>query len=154
MGLDMWLYKRGHTVHDEMTGKTYVEDPEEIGYWRKFNALHAYILELTNSPDDTNCEPVDLSKSDVETILDTLNQVRSILEKGVKLEEDDGDWYLFDEDTSDAAAELLPPRSGFFFGSTRIDSYYYYDVCDAISIFENALKLINENEEIYYDGWW
>ena len=92
MGLDMWLYKRGHTVHNEMTGKTYVEDPEEIGYWRKFNALHAYILELTNSPADTNCEPVDLSKSDVETILKTLNQVRSILEKGVKLEED-GDWY-------------------------------------------------------------
>ena len=153
MGLDMWLYKRGHTVHDEMTGKTYVEDPEEIGYWRKFNALHAYILELTNSPADTNCEPVDLSQSDVETILDTLNQVRSILEKGVKLEED-GDWYLFDEDTSDAAAELLPPRSGFFFGSTTIDAYYYYDVCDAISIFENALKLINEGEEIYYDCWW
>ena len=76
MGLDMWLYKRGHTVHDEKTGKTYVEDPEEIGYWRKFNELHAYILELTNSPADTNCEPVDLSKSDVETILDTLNQVR------------------------------------------------------------------------------
>ena len=154
MGLDMWLYKRGHTVHNEKTGKTYVEDPEEIGYWRKFNALHAYILELTNSPADTNCETVDLSKRDVETILDTLNQVRSILEKGVKLEEDYGDWYLFDEDTSDAAAELLPPRSGFFFGSTTIDAYYYYDVCDAISIFENALKLINEGEEIYYDCWW
>ena len=29
MGLDMWLYKRGHTVHNEKTGKTYVEDPEE-----------------------------------------------------------------------------------------------------------------------------
>lgn len=151
----MYLMKSGHTVHDEMTGETYTEEPVEIGYWRKFNALHAYILDLTDSPADTNCEPVSLNKEDVETILSTLKEVKRICEAGTKVDEEEGDdLYDYDEATRVAAAELLPPREGFFFGSTCIDSYYYYDVCNAIDIFENALKLIDEGEEIYYDCWW
>ena len=88
MGLDMWIYKHGHHVHDEVSGESYREQDIEIGYWRKFNALHAYILDLTNSTSDSNCEEIDLSEEDVNNILDTLNQVRLILEKGTKADEE------------------------------------------------------------------
>lgn len=153
MGLDMWIYKRGHQVHDEVSGESYREQDTEIGYWRKFNALHAYILDLTNSASDSNCEEIDLSEEDVNNILDTLNQVRLILEKGTKIEKDEN-WYTFDEDTTYEVAELLPPRSGFFFGSTSIDNFYYEDVLDSIDIFDKALNIIKDGEEIYYYCWW
>jgi hypothetical protein len=40
------------------------------------------------------------------------------------------------------AVELLPTQSGFFFGSTEYDEYYFDDLKDTIKIIEPAIELI------------
>lgn len=45
------------------------------------------------------------------------------------------------------AKELLPYKSGFFFGSTAYDEWYLKGIKDTISILENALREIETAEK-------
>ena len=84
MGLDMYLYKRKyvknweftaeedkHTVTVEHKGKvlTQWDNPtyivKEIAYWRKFNALHGFIVEQFNNGKD-DCSPIPLNLQDAD----------------------------------------------------------------------------------------
>ena len=76
MGLDMYIYKRNGE-----------NDDVELAYFRKFNALHYYILELTGTHMDSNCEEIDLTLDQLNNVLLTLKNVESILKNG-KLDED------------------------------------------------------------------
>ena len=53
---------------------------------------------------------------------------------------DDKEYDVTSYDCEDKIDDLLPPTSGFFFGSTEIDEYYKQDVEDSIKIFEDLLK--------------
>jgi hypothetical protein len=46
--------------------------------------------------------------------------------------------------------ELLPTRSGFFFGSTAYDEWYYYDVHNAATTFKELIDEFDENEEVMF----
>lgn len=142
MGLDMYMYrklyiknwehtakenryevtvKRNGEVLEDWSNPTYIE--KEVGYWRKFNALHGYIVnEFAGGLD--NCEQIYLSKEDLQKILDTLI-----------------DTY----ETKDASK--LPPTEGFFFGSTDVDEYYWDDVKQSIEAFKTYVA---DNEEVDY----
>lgn len=140
MGLDMWL-KRSNYVrnweHDKFSHTVTVEFQkkgekkktkrpdinvknvcavvEEVMYWRKFNALHNYIVE--NFADGVDkCQRIDLEIGDIMKIRDVLKEVN--------------------EDHS-KAEELLPTASGFFFGNTDYNDWYFNDV-------EKTLKVLNE----------
>lgn len=169
MGLDMYLYARGGVNID--TGEQLKD--EEIAYWRKFNALHTLFLEVTGADLDSNCEELDLTEENLVSILNTLQQVKLILDKAPKYIEKEtedgiisqpidvedilvyeGDDFIFDEETNELIQELLPPQGGFFWGSTNIDSWYYEDVVRAIPDIQNALDLTRQGERIYYYCWW
>lgn len=97
----------------------------EMGYFRKFNALHGYIVE--NFADGVDeCQdiymPVDKTKELVENL-------KTILDDNTK------------------AAELLPVTVGFFFGSSEYDSYYFDDVREAYEMFTAALAIIGDRDE-------
>ena len=49
-----------------------------------------------------------------------------------------------------AAEELLPTQSGFFFGSTDYDNYYYADVEDCKKQMKKLLKGLNEDTDAIY----
>lgn len=51
------------------------------------------------------------------------------------------------------AKELLPPTSGFFFGSTAVDEYYIDDLQKTIAIIDKTLALPN-NWWIEYQSSW
>ena len=103
----------------------------QIGYWRKFNALHHYIVEnFANGVDD--CREIYLYTEDIEQILNNLKKVK---------------------DNKNKASELLPTKSGFFFGSTQYDEWYWEDVEYSIRLFEEVLKL-PKGIEIYYEASW
>lgn len=158
MGLDMYLYKKTyvknwdfkednpkHFVSVKLDGKmrqdikpervTYIE--EEVAYWRKFNALHGYIVENHAGGVD-ECQDIRLELSDLELILETLKEVIKSKpnEDGVVTE------------GAPNPEDLLPPTEGFFFGSNEVDEYYYEEVESTI---EELQKLIDEvsvaNEE-------
>ena len=150
MGLDMYLYKRLYTknwehtpeesrfqitvikngeVLEDFSNPTYVTT--EIAYWRKFNALHGYIVDTYASGED-NCQDIYLEYSDLE---DILNMLKEVLES---------------KDSSN-----LPPREGFFFGSDEVDEYYWEDVKESIRLFEDILsRKGSEDADYIYSASW
>lgn len=102
----------------------------EACYWRKFNALHNwFVTNVQNGVDD--CNAYELSEEDIEKCLNVLRTVR---------------------DTKDAS--LLEPKSGFFFGSTEVDDYYFADVENAIDQLQILLALDWEKNRFFYRASW
>jgi hypothetical protein len=52
-------------------------------------------------------------------------------------------------------AELLPPESGFFFGSTEIDEWYWNDIEHTIKMLEGLLndEALKEYDFEYQSSW-
>jgi hypothetical protein len=137
---------------------------EEVGYWRKANAIHAWFVDnVQNEVDD--CGYYEVSKECLERLLDictTINDM-SKMEKGfVKNGErlNGGIWCPILEEgeyiaNPEIAAKLLPTQVGFFFGSTEYDQWYMRNIDNAISILNNVLNSTDFNEHmiVYHSSW-
>lgn len=163
MGLDMYLYaqKFVHSVNwnkgnsdennsefDTLAEIVNVSDlinkshcpsayvKTEIGYWRKANAIHRYFVNTCANGKD-ECQDTYVERED---LVELLNRCNWILEnKSVEL-----------------ANELLPPQSGFFFGSAEIDEYYFEDLQYTQELLTKILNTIQEDSElefIYRASW-
>jgi hypothetical protein len=53
----------------------------------------------------------------------------------------------------DKAEDLLPTASGFFFGNTEYDEWYYNDIQNTIKILEEALSDETADEFEYHSSW-
>jgi len=53
----------------------------------------------------------------------------------------------------DKAEDLLPTASGFFFGGTEYDEWYYEQINDTIQILEEGLSDENADEFEYHSSW-
>lgn len=159
MGLDMYLYKRSYVKDSEFSKSRYNttvklngkvrEDIkpervsyviEEVGYWRKFNALHAYIVNRHADGID-ECQEIELDTSDLEVIIEMMEIIKS---------------SGYDKET---AKRLLPPQSGFFFGSQEIDEWYQQDVDNTIEIIGQLLQEDSTLKDVwpphyYYQASW
>lgn len=161
MGLDMYLDKKCYIGHDKrpslkiagietpVDGKRVQYILEEVGYWRKANAVHQWFVNnIQDGIDD--CRSYYVSAEQLQALLDTVNKVLEASElvegkvangqtfkdgKFVPILEDGK--YIKD---STVAEELLPATEGFFFGSTDYDQYYYQDLVNTKQILEEALK--------------
>ena len=51
------------------------------------------------------------------------------------------------------ASELLPPQSGFFFGSAEVDEYYYSDLQRTKNGIANVLELPDCWDFEYHSSW-
>lgn len=106
----------------------------EVGYWRKANQIHKWFVDNVQGGVD-NCQPFYVPFECIIDLYDTVCEVLNDHEK---------------------AEELLPSESGFFFGSTGYDEYYYEDLEDTKEILEpivTKLKYAEDNpserHEIY-----
>lgn len=164
MGLDMYLFARGGVNAD--TGERIQDD--EIGYWRKFNALHSLFLEVGGADPDSNCEEVSLTLENLEYVYGICKEIKDILDKATKYSyldnteimvndvenyEDDYDYY-FASEVEDAVCGLMAPHGGFFWGNTDVDYEYHHKVARTLPILEKAIELAKQGEEIYYYCWW
>jgi len=154
MGLDMYLSKRtyvkrwdnapenelylvtvtrgGKPVKD-IESKLISEVIEEIGYWRKANQIHAWFVKNVQGGSD-ECQDSYVSREQLQRLLDTVNQALAHHGK---------------------AADLLPTQSGFFFGSTNYDDYYFDDLKHTREILEYALSKPNSvDASFYYHSSW
>lgn len=176
MGLDMYLNKETyvqnwehhskenkHTISVKKGGKvrtdikperiTYIT--EQVGYWRKFNALHGWIV--NNCADGVDeCQRISLSSDDITKLLDTLKQVQTLLNKAKKVVKVEKDWNGEEYDVTvydceDEISDLLSPTQGFFFGGYQIDDYYKHEVDRSVILFEEILDDINTSKE---NGLW
>ena len=121
------LTKQGKKIDIKLNRVTKIN--EEIGYWRKANAIHQWFVDNVQEGED-NCRPHCVSKENLITLLNLCKQVKADPEK---------------------APELLPTTSGFFFGSTEYGENYMYDINTTIEIMEAALK---EDGDIEYRSSW
>ena len=103
---------------------------EEAGYWRKANAIHKWFVDnIQDGVDD--CRDAYVERRDLQTLLDLCRIV--IIDKS-------------------KAEQLLPSSSGFFFGNTEYDEWYYNDIQNTIEILEKALE--DEDGDYYYSSSW
>lgn len=113
---------------DDWTGYS-VEVP--VGYWRKANAIHGWIV-LNCGDGEDNCQRIYVSRENAQELVDLCKEVIA---------------------DPDKANELLPPHTGFFFGSYEIDEWYLNDLQQTIDIFEPLLAS-DEADSIYYQASW
>jgi len=90
----------------------------DLGYWRKANAIHGWFIRAVANEVD-NCKPVRVTR-------EQLAQLRKLCLMVI------ADRTL--------AHKLLPPTTGFFFGSYDIDNCYFEDLRDTVRIIDNALN--------------
>jgi hypothetical protein len=186
MGLDMYLSKKTyvknwehngpenqHKITVKKGGKTRTDIKpervsyitEEVGYWRKFNALHGWFVnECADGVDE--CQSIYVSKEKLEQLLSTLKEVKLAIDnskKTVKVLKDwnGSDYEVETYDCEESVKELLPPTQGFFFGGYEIDDWYKQNVDETVTLIENLLEEEKESEkhglwggEFYYQASW
>lgn len=104
-----------------------------IAVWRKANAIHQWFI--SNCADDVDeCQAIDVS-------VEKLQQLKNICEKILK-----------QPTNTSLMIELLPPKSGFFFGGTCLSDpdtleEYLDDVKYTDDILSNELEIAKEFEK-------
>ena len=173
MGLDMYLYaSRYQSKVSWREDKSPLEYPQElkdlehdieqrnflsattkyqIGYWRKFNALHNYIVQHFGNGED-NCQEIYIGVEDIEKMLDICKRIHEDLKTCPKVIKGEGS-CKYEVYESKLAKELLPPEDGFFFGSLEIDEWYKEDIEYTIELFEKVLKITNQFDIVYDASW-
>ena len=150
MGLDMYLSKKTYVKYWEHNGDNNYEvkvtkagnptniDPkkvsyivEEVGYWRKANQIHNWFVENVQNGID-ECQESYVSREQLQSLLDICRIVK--IDK-------------------DKAPQLLSTQSGFFFGGTEYDEWYYQDIDNTIEILEEALSDENADDFAYRASW-
>lgn len=127
---------------------------EDVGYWRKANAIHAWFVDNVQDGED-DCEPHEVSKEQLmklylicKTIVTESTLAPDKVINGQRFNNETGEWENIYVDgyiitNPELAAKLLPTQSGFFFGSTNYNEYYIKYVKYT---FELLPKIISETD--------
>ena len=149
-----------------MHGKHYKWESifEEIGYWRKANAIHNWFVQNVQDGCD-DCGVYEVTKEQLEELLDICTQVKdaSQMEKGWVRNGsiyENGRWCPCYQEgeyvaNSELAKELLPTQNGFFFGSTEYDQWYMEDIVSTVEILTKVLDETDfETQMVAYSSSW
>lgn len=153
MGLDMYLTKktyvkrwkhqpddekfevtvtRGGKPYDAINPERVTSIVEDVGYWRKANHIHKWFVDNVQDGED-DCHEYYVDKDKLEKLLSFCKEVK---------------------DNPMRASDILPTQSGFFFGGTEYNEYYFEDINNTIKILERALNGSNEDCFYYYQSSW
>lgn len=90
----------------------------KVAYWRKVNAVHNWFVnEVGNGEDD--CKPLWVDREQLIELRNLCQQVT---------------------DNPETASELLPSASGFFFGGTEYDEWYFQGLEQTITQLDRVLN--------------
>jgi len=124
MGLDMMLYRKSESGR--------LGESNEVMYWRKANAIHDWFVQnVQNGMDE--CEPHDVTVAQLTELRDLCASV---------------------VDNPDLADNLLPTASGFFFGSTEYDEWYFDNIARTLNELDDLLAEAAEDEMFVYQSSW
>ena len=100
-------------------------------YWRKSNQIHKWFVDNVQDGED-DCGEYYVSHDRIRQLLTACRQA------------------LFHKDPN-----YLPPQSGFFFGNTDINEYYWEDIKDTIKQLSKLTDLHDFEElSFYYQSSW
>ena len=143
MGLDMYMVRVDNkTCKPIKEGDDIVSfdsKTDEVAYWRKQNMLHHFILEQTGADHNMNCTYVEVP---YEVLYEFIGRANDILKARGSHRES-------------LAEKLLPTHSGFFFGSTEYDKWYYESLKNIRADFRSIIQTTDfVNQTLYYSCWW
>jgi hypothetical protein len=121
--------KRGGKVCKDIKKDRITEIVEEVGYWRKANAIHNWMVENVQDGND-DCGEYYVDEEDMKELIGIIDRVLSNDERG---------------------EDVLPTTSGFFFGNTDYDEGYIEDLKYTRDILKQAIK---EGGSYYYSSSW
>jgi hypothetical protein len=104
----------------------------KVGYWRKANAIHDWFVQ--------NCQDGNDDCRESYVSIEQLEELRKICQMVL--------------DNHALASEYLPTTSGFFFGSTEYDEWYFQDLQSTVEIIDNALSKIGDEWTFSYQSSW
>lgn len=112
----------------------YLRIIENVGYWRKANAIHNWFVNNVQDGVDDCAFHDEVTKENLEELRDICHEV------------------LCDPDMAEA---LLPTQGGFFFGSTVYDEWYIDDLKKTIDIIDKVLETTDfDTQMLYYVSSW
>jgi len=101
-------------------------------YWRKANQIHKWFVDNVQDGRD-DCQKYYVGKDSLQKLVDLCKRAEAV---------------------QASAGEILPPSEGFFFGSTKIDDGYWYDIRQTIEQLEAALSVAGKFDYFeYYASW-
>lgn len=103
----------------------------DVGYWRKANAVHKWFVD--------NCQEGEDDCGHYHVGREQLSELRDLCQRVI--------------DFRHLANDQLPTVSGFLFGSTDYDEYYYRDLASTIEIIDRALTLPDDWDFEYHSSW-
>ena len=104
----------------------------QVGYWRKVNAIHNWFIKNLADGED-NCQPIYVPRN-------SLINLKIACEK-----------VLANHNKAD---ELLPTGSGFFFGSTEYDEWYFRGIEKTVEIVSKLIEDVPEGWAFEYQASW
>lgn len=157
MGLDMYLEARrfvsgySHSKDEErqlfdeivssvgmsgMSDERFATVSVNVAYWRKANSIHEWFVKNVQDGED-DCKTYYVSR---EKLMELEELCRRVSQSG----------------EPEVAAELLPTASGFFFGGTEYDEYYFENIDWTAKRLAQILQLPDgmNGFEFYYNSSW
>lgn len=161
MGLDMYLGARN--TNGEF---------EQIGYWRKANAVHGwFVRECADGVDE--CQEIFVSREQLLQLRSDCNNALAnretatpnnaegrVISQPIGSGQDIMDFIMENMKveqqkigTAVLSDDPLAPTPGFFFGSYEKDEWYYNDLMETIDIIDKAIALGDGWQVIYQASW-
>lgn len=101
-------------------------------YWRKVNSVHQWFVDNIGGGVD-ECQRMYVKRKDLEDLRDLVKD--TLIHR-------------------DKASLTLPPASGFFFGSTEIDEWYWSDLEYTAKELDRVLANAKESDDFFYQASW
>lgn len=123
---------------------------EEVMYWRKANHIHAWFVDHCGGGND-DMRDIYVSEESLQELLETCEKVIGA-SKLIKGKVYDGTTWTKEKGTvenwidgkviedASVAKELLPTKSGFFFGCIEYDQYYLDEVVRTRDMLKEELQ--------------
>lgn len=130
-----WFNEAKPQVEGVPAGYEVQEISVPAAYWRKANQIHAWFVDNVQEGED-QCREHEVSRDQLRELIEICKTVTAGHKK---------------------APDLLPARSGFFFGGTEYDKWFFEDVRETV---EKLTPLLDEDKfptkdwDFYYRSSW
>jgi hypothetical protein len=104
----------------------------KVGYWRKANAIHQWFVDNCQDGRD-DCREYYVTREQLEELRKFCQMVL---------------------DNHALAEEFLPTQSGFFFGGTEYDEWYFNDLKLTVEIIDRVLVKVPDGWDFAYGSSW